>query len=165
MAPDVTALDDPSTDPAAPISAARGEVVHMGRLERLVRFVMVGGLGFVVSTAILALLVSQGLPNFLSSLLATEFVIIMNYLLHEVFTFGTRQFTVRRLLTYNLAAGLGLLITAGAFDLISRSVDWPLVVRNLAAVACGTTSNFLLSARFVWGTRAGKVTNPTPSGS
>jgi len=155
----VTSLDDATiTDPALPTGTARGEVVHMGRLERLVRFVMVGGLGFVVSTAILALLVAQGLPNFVASLTATEIVIVMNSLLHERFTFGTRVFTWRRLLTYNLAAGLGLVITAVAFDLISRGApDLALVVRNLLAVACGTASNFLLSARFVWGTRAGAV--------
>lgn len=155
----MTSLDDATvTDPAQPTGTTRGEVVQMGRFERLVRFVMVGGLGFVVSTAILALLVAQDLPNFLASLIATEIVIVMNYLLHEVFTFGTRVFTWRRLLTYNLAAALGLVITAVAFDFVSRSApDLPLVVRNLLAVACGTASNFLLSARFVWGTRAGAV--------
>ena len=136
----------------------RGEVTDMGRVQRLVRFVAVGAVGFVVSTLLVGLLVSRGLPNFLASLLATEAAIVGNYLLHEAVTFGTRRVTRRRLGTYNLAAAAGLLITATAFDLVARAVpDWPLVVRNLLAVGCGTTSNFLLSARFVWGTRAGVV--------
>lgn len=155
----MTAVEEPSHDEHATalVSEPRGQVADMGRLERLVRFVAVGGVGFVASTAVLAVLVSQGLPNFVASLIATEIAIVGNYLLHEVFTFGTRQLTLRRLGTYNLAAALGLLITAVAFDLISRSSDLPLVVRNLMAVACGTGSNFLLSARFVWGTKAGAV--------
>ena len=146
----------PPTPPPVP---AKGEVTDMHRGERLVRFVLVGGIGFVVSTAVLAVLVDRGLPNFVASLLATETAIIGNYLLHEVFTFGTRELSWRRLGTYNLAATLGLVITAVAFDAISRSVpDWPLVLRNLGAVACGTASNFLLSAKFVWGTQLGAAT-------
>lgn len=143
-----------TTDATPPPAPTKGEVSDMHRVERLVRFVMVGGIGFVISTAVLAVLVGRGLPNFVASLLATETAILGNYLLHEAFTFGTRELSWRRLGTYNLAAALGLVITAVAFDLVSRSApDWPLVLRNLAAVACGTGSNFLLSAKFVWGTR------------
>lgn len=142
------------------------EVVAMSRLQRLFRFVCVGGLGFVFSTTVLALLVGQGLPNFVASLLATEAAIILNYVGHEMVTFGTRRLTWRRLATYNASAALGLLITAVAFDAISRGTDLPLVVRNLLAVGCGTASNFLISSRFVWGTRAGAVpadaVSPTP---
>ena len=127
----------------------------MGRVHRLARFLLVGGIGFVVNTALVALLTGRGVPNLVASLLATETVILMNYTLHEVFTFGTRQLTLRRLGTYNLAAALGLVITAVAFDVVSRTTGLPLILRNLVAVACGTGSNFLLSARFVWGTRPG----------
>lgn len=134
----------------------------MGGIRRLVRFVAVGGVGFLVSTAVLALLVRRGLPNFLASLLATEVAIVGNYVGHEVFTFGTRQLTWRRLGGYNAAAVVGLVLTAAAFDAISRATDLPLVVRNLLAVGCGTTSNFLLSARLVWGTRL--AVNPTRRG-
>ena len=164
-APPTPHLDAPLDPDAGP--QAHGEVSDIGRLERLVRFLMVGGVGFVVSTTLLALLTGRGVPNFLASLLATEMVIVLNYMLHEVFTFGTRRLTWRRLGAYNLAAGLGLLITAGAFDAISRVTDLPLVVRNLLAVASGTTSNFLLSARFVWGAGPGKpgeTVSPTPPG-
>lgn len=150
-------------------AAAAGQVAEMGRVQRLARFVCVGGVGFVFSTAVLAVLVGQGLPNFLASLLATEAAIVLNYVGHEMFTFGTRQVTWRRLATYNLSAALGLVITAAAFDAISRGTDLPLVVRNLLAVGCGTASNFLISSRFVWGTKAGVVApsvetgvNPTP---
>ena len=159
-APAENAAHAASTAPAAPpldVPRAPGEVSDLRRIDRLVRFLLVGGVGFVVSTGLLALLTGRGVPNFLASLLATEAVIVLNYSLHEVFTFGTRQLRLRRLATYNLAAALGLVITAVAFDLVSRSTDLPLVVRNLLAVACGTGSNFLLSSRFVWGTRAGAV--------
>ena len=154
----MTAIDgtDAGHDSATD-AAPRGEVVDRGRLDRLIRFVLVGGVGFVVSTALLAVLVTQGVPNFLASLIATEGAIVLNYSLHEVFTFGTRQLTWRRLATYNAAAALGLVITAAAFDVLSRTTGLPLVVRNLLAVGCGTGSNFLLSSRFVWGTRAGVV--------
>ena len=150
----MTATDDGRVDAEG---HARGEVRDMGRVHRLARFVLVGGIGFVVNTILVAVLTGRGVPNLVASLLATETVIIMNYTLHEAFTFGTRQLTLRRLGAYNLAAALGLVITAVAFDLVSRGTDLPLVVRNLVAVACGTGSNFLLSARFVWGTRAGAV--------
>lgn len=158
----MTAIDRAGTGPDSDATprgggAPRGEVVDRGRLDRLARFVLVGGVGFVVSTALLAVLVGRGLPNFLASLLATEGAIVLNYSLHELFTFGTRQLTWRRLATYNAAAALGLVITAAAFDALSRTTDLPLVVRNLLAVGCGTGSNFLLSSRLVWGTRAGAV--------
>lgn len=156
-ASDEAPLDDPhvpDTGTAAGIATARGELTEMGRLQRLARFVTVGVLGFGVSTAGLWVLVGQGLPDFLASLLATEVAVIHNYLWHEAVTFGTKQVTWRRLVTYNLAAGVGLVITATAFALISRALpDVPLVVRNLLAVGCGTTSNFVLSMRFVWGER------------
>lgn len=126
-------------------------VSPMGHAHRLVRFVSVGVVGFVVSTAILAVLVGH-LPNLLASLLATEVAILGNYTLHEFFTFKTGRVAVRRAMVYNASAAVGLVITAVAFDQISRQVpEWPLVVRNLAAVASGTLSNFLLSSRFVWG--------------
>ncbi len=142
-------------------STTTGQVVEMSRVQRLVRFVCVGSVGFLFSTGVLAVLVGQGLPNFLASLLATEAAIVLNYVGHEMFTFGTRRVTWRRLATYNLSAALGLVITAVAFDAISRVTDLPLVVRNLVAVGCGTTSNFLISSRLVWGTKAGAV-SPTP---
>ena len=161
-APAAAAAEAASTSPAAPPpdlapTRERGDVTEMGRINRLVRFVLVGGIGFLVSTGLIAVMTGRGVPNFVASLLATETVIVLNYSLHEVFTFGTRQLTLRRLGTYNLAAALGLVITAVAFDAISRGTDLPLIVRNLMAVACGTASNFLLSARYVWGTRAGAV--------
>ena len=148
----------------APGSAATGQVAEMGRVQRLVRFVGVGGVGFLFSTGVLAVLVGRGLPNFVASLLATEAAIVLNYTGHEMFTFGTRQVTWRRLATYNASAALGLVITAVVFDAISRGTDLPLVVRNLLAVGCGTTSNFLISARLVWGTKAGAVA-PPPTGA
>ncbi len=92
----------------ASIGALRPDV-NKGQIERLVRFAAVGGLGFVVNSAALALVSGVlGLHYVLGAAVATAASTGSNFVLTERFVFGDRAERAGRFRRFAVFLGLSL---------------------------------------------------------
>ena len=107
---------------------------------RLARFVTVGGIGFVLQLAALALFTAAGWPYLFAAAGAVEMASLHNFCWHERWTWGDRSLShrrlFRRLVDYHLttaaiAVAGNVIVTGTIVELFSA----PPVLANIAAVA------------------------------
>jgi putative flippase GtrA len=117
----------------------------------IVKFMVVGGSGAILNTAVLYVLYRWlQLPLVSASALAVELAVVNNYLLHDRWTFAARSRSVRRFAKFNLSSLGGLAVNVLAVWLLSR-IGLHFLVANLAGIAAAFAVNFALSATWVWG--------------
>ena len=120
----------------------------------IAKFVVVGGSGTVLNTAVLYLLYRWlHVPLMAASAVAVEVAVVNNYLLHDRWTFGTRSPSLRRFAKFNAASLGGLAVNVLVLWLLTR-VGLHYLVANLAGIAAAFAVNCALSATWVWGERA-----------
>jgi dolichol-phosphate mannosyltransferase len=110
---------------------------------------VVGGSGVLVNLAVLQLLhVELGWGFTRSSAIATELAIVTNYLGNELWTFHHRRLSVRRLVQFNLAALVALVVTVVLATVVKEFVH-PLLAQ-LAGIAAGAALNFAVNFWWTW---------------
>ncbi len=135
--------------------------------RRIVRFNVVGVLGFAVQILVLWLLVRvAGVPYLVATALAVESAIVHNFLSHWRWTWrdrvdGRRGF-VSRFVCFNATNGaVSLVVNVGLMALLQGVLGVHYLVANLAGVACSATANFMLGDRVVFaGASDTSPTNP-----
>jgi putative flippase GtrA len=117
---------------------------------RAIRFGIVGCSGTVINTAALYLLSrGLGLPLLVSSALAVELAVISNYLLNDLWTFGTRRPSLRRFAKFNVASLAGLSLNVVTVWFLARH-GICLLAANLAGIAVAVAANYAFSVAWVW---------------
>lgn len=135
---------------------------------RFIRFGIVGGVGAVVNTVVLYLLVHYGGWNHLvAGSVATEVAILSNFVMNDRWTFrdtGTTCLWVSRALRYHAIALAGALISLGILAALTMTVDMHYLVANLLGIGAGTVWNYTLNSRLTWAvTHIGVSPNHAPS--
>jgi putative flippase GtrA len=120
---------------------------------RLGKFLLVGGSGVAVNTAVLFLLHQLGgLPVIVASALAVEVAIVNNYLINDRWTFGHKRPALRRFVQFNVVSLGGLLLTTTAVWVLTASFGVYYLAANLAGIALATAWNFAANVYWTWGT-------------
>jgi putative flippase GtrA len=123
------------------------------RLDRPLRFGVVGASGIVVNSAILWVFVRElHLAVTLGSLIATEAAILSNFLLNDRWTFrdANERSLGGRLLRFNGVALGGVAITAGVLTALTSYTHLHLLIANLLAVGAATFWNYAVNSRWTW---------------
>ncbi|NYH84492.1 putative flippase GtrA [Actinopolymorpha cephalotaxi] len=118
---------------------------------RVWRFSVVGLVGAGVNT--LALQLIHGvlrLPLVLASVMATELAIANNYVLNEVWTFGSRQASLLRFTKFNATALVALSVNVTVVWALDRLGIFYLV-GNAFGIAAAMGINLAVSATWIWG--------------
>lgn len=123
--------------------------------RRALTFLGVGAIGFVVQTGLLALLIEWHWSLALSTMVAVESAIIVNYLGHERWTWRDRQAAgsdrPRRFVRFHLGNGLtsivGNVVLTAAF---AKGLGVHPVIANVLAVATLAVFNFMTADRWVF---------------
>lgn len=134
---------------------------------RFVRFAIVGATGVVVNLgAMTCLVLLMDIKDWRASALATFLAMVSNYLLNNLWTFRDRAHQGPRLVTgclrYVSFSLVGMGLTTGTFTVLcgglSRNLHQSvtalpyqlLLLAQLAGVAVGTVSNYILNKTFTW---------------
>ncbi len=129
-------------------------------LRRWLKFNLVGAIGVMVQLGALHFFTSGlGANYLLATALAVEAAVLHNFAWHERFTWAdcagsTGRGAPARLLRFNLATGA--VSVAGNLALMSLLVErahLPFLAANLAAIVICSLLNFVVSDRFVFGSR------------
>jgi putative flippase GtrA len=146
-------------------------------LSRLLKFMMVGGLGTFVNEGVFVL-AAHDMPVFFSLGLAIELSIIFNFMLNDVWTFKDRRVGsfIKRLLKFHVSSVSGgivqyitVILLLVAFlhfsnaseillflffsDIKAQSLF--LVLINFIGIVSGFAVRFVTSLKYVWGMRNG----------
>jgi putative flippase GtrA len=118
------------------------------------KFVVVGGSGTVLNTAVLYVLYRWlHMPLAAASALAVEVAVVNNYLLNDRWTFAARSPSLRRFAKFNASSLGGLAVNVLAVWLLTRT-GLHFLVANLVGIAVAFSINCTLSATWVWRERA-----------
>jgi putative flippase GtrA len=124
---------------------------------RLVRFSIVGVIGAGINTVLLWLMTDlAGIYYLLSSALAIEIAILIQFLLNDRWTFrekktnGVKQFFVR-ILKSNLWRSGGLLVNIGVLYLLTEYVGIYYLISNIFGILCAFLWNYFFESRLTWG--------------
>jgi len=122
--------------------------------SRFVRFGLVGGVGAVLNTALLFLLVHFSHWAYLpAAAVATEAAILGNFVLNDRWTFQDargRASWMRRVARYNIVALGGLVVSLVALAALTATLHLHYLVANLIAIGVATLWNYTVNARFTW---------------
>lgn len=124
--------------------------------HQLPRFLLVGGLAFVIDVAVMALLVyGLGFAGDQQELIVCRMIawsaaVLVAFVGNARITFGT-SIRQSRFVSYLLIQAIGGLINLGAYSVLILTTlrDWP-IVALVAGSAVATLSNFLLVRKFVY---------------
>lgn len=123
------------------------------RKSWIVRFMIVGGAGAFLNTAVLYVLYRWlHLPLVAASALSVELAVMNNFLLHDRWTFAAQSRSMLRFARFNASSLGGLAVNVGAVWLLTR-LEVHFLAANLAGIAAAFGVNFALSATWVWGGR------------
>jgi putative flippase GtrA len=123
----------------------------LGRGNWIVKFVVVGGSGAVLNTAVLYMLYRWlQIPLVAASAVAVELAVVNNYLLNDRWTFAARSPRLRRFAKFNATSLGGLAVNVLSVWFLAR-IGVHFIVANLAGIAAGFAVNLALSGTWVWG--------------
>lgn len=128
-----------------------------GLLYQLVRFLLVGGVSFVVDAGVLGLLVYQAEVGYIAARLVSVLLAIsVAFVLNARFTFLVRVADAR-FMRYVLIQGISAALNFGVYSTLV--LHGPLAGRPLLSLICGaalsTVNNFFLSRRYVYVPKGG----------
>jgi putative flippase GtrA len=123
---------------------------------RLIRFSIVGVIGALINTGLLWLFTYlAGIYYLLSSAIAIEIAILIQFLLNDRWTFkekktkGVKQFIVR-ILKSNLWRSGGLVVNIGILYLLTEYADIYYLISNIFGILCAFLWNYLFESRLTW---------------
>jgi putative flippase GtrA len=125
-----------------------------GRKNWIAKFMVVGGSGAVLNTAVLYVLYRWlQMPLVAASAVAVELAVVNNYLLNDRWTFAAGSPRLRRFAKFNASSLGGLAVNVLSVWFLAR-IGVHVLVANLAGIAAGFAVNLALSGTWVWGQRA-----------
>lgn len=134
--------------------------VARSRWSRLVhgtfgKFLVVGGMGFVINSLILELFVWSGFHPVSGSMVGAELAIVSNFFINNAWTFRHRKITglrkIRKFLQFNVTSFGALLIQAGivAFGTNISGVD-SYRIYYIMGVGLGLLWNYFMYKKVIW---------------
>ena len=124
---------------------------------RLIKFSIVGVIGAGINTGFLWFLTDfVGLFYLVSSAVAIEIAIIIQFLMNDRWTFKERKTTlarqfIKRILKSNLWRSGGLVVNIGILYLFTEYMGVYYLLSNIFGIICAFLLNYILESRLTWG--------------
>lgn len=135
--------------------------IRLEKSRRLIRFAVVGVVGFLVQTAVFEILLHANLPfwslPFNATATAAECAVVSNFCWSNFWTFSDRQLKISQVPAKFLQFNLGSLGSIGAQWLTVRLGTfffgqgfWPVHISYIIGIGIGMVSNYLVYSRIIW---------------
>jgi dolichol-phosphate mannosyltransferase len=126
-----------------------------GEVNRILKFVVVGGTGTLVNLGLLAILKEwAGIYYLLAGAIAFEVSVVWNFLLNDRFTFGDRirpEGTLfGRLLRFNVTSLGGFIIYLGILALLTQVFGLFYIISAAIGIVVGFGWNFMVNSAWTW---------------
>ena len=121
-------------------------------MTHLVRFNVVGAVGFVVQLVVLTAMMREGWAALPATLVAVEAAVLHNFVWHERWTWaGRRPGTLAgRLFRFHGTNGAISLLGNGGITAVLQFAGIPVVAANAVAVLACAGANFVLADVLIW---------------
>jgi len=135
--------------------------IRLSKSKRLLKFGLVGVVGFLVQTLIFELLLRSKLAlvnlPFNATAAAAEVAVVSNFILSNFWTFSDQKLKLRQVPVKFLQFNLGSLGSIGAQWVTLRlstylfgSSFWPVRVSYIIGIGLGMISNYTIYSRIIW---------------
>lgn len=117
----------------------------------LTRFLLVGGSGVLVNSAMLFVLYQiVGLPLIFASALSIELAIANNFIWNDRWTFRRAGRSLSRFAKFNLVSLGGLVVTTGTAWLLVQTAEMNYLLANLAGISLAALCNYAANIAWTW---------------
>lgn len=119
----------------------------------VVRFVVVGGFGFIVNYVVLTILISGlGLPTLAAQIISTEIALLATFIGNNYWAFkGHEHIPVfHKLVKFHMSAGIGLVINVSAQALLVSYGHIHYGIALVGGTLAGLVWNYTLNKKFVF---------------
>ena len=121
---------------------------------KLMKFLVVGGLGTLVNTGVLIVLYHHlHVALITASALATELAICHNFVVNDFWTFGQRGLSIGRFARFNVVSLGGQGVTVATLWTLVRYTNLHYVVANLIGIGLAVIWNFTLNVHWTWASK------------
>jgi putative flippase GtrA len=121
---------------------------------KLVKFLVVGGLGTLVNTGVLIILYHHlHVALITASALATELAICHNFVVNDFWTFGQRGLSVARFARFNVVSLGGQGVTVATLWMLVRYTNLHYIVANLVGIGLAVIWNFTVNVHWTWASK------------
>jgi len=135
--------------------------IRLQKSQRLLKFAVVGVVGFLVQTLVFEILLRSRLPllslPFNATAAAAEGAVVSNFIFSNLWTFRDRQLTAAQVPAKFLQFNLGSLGSIGAQWLAVRvgtaifgAGFWPVHISYIMGIGLGMVSNYLVYSKIIW---------------
>ena len=135
--------------------------IRWSKSQRILKFAVVGVIGFLFQTLIFELLLRSNQPflrlPFNATALAAECAVVSNFILSNLWTFGDRKLKIAQVPSKLVQFNLGSLGSIGAQWATLRistylfgSGFWPVHFSYIIGIGLGMISNYLVYSRIIW---------------
>ena len=122
----------------------------MGRFRELARFGLVGGFNAATYFGLYTAGVLVGVPYLLSAIVAFALSATLGYWLHEHWTFGGAQPTVRGWTTWLAAQGTATLLNLGLLALAVDVLDANKIIAQAVLLPVSPAATYVVGRRWVF---------------
>ncbi len=119
-------------------------------VSQFMRFGLVGALGTIVNLALFETIRRMGLHYMPAASISFLVAATSNYLLNRRWTFADSNDSFRGWFLYLLVNLLGLGANLIVLLIFRESLNWPVILAQLAGIGAGTVLNFVLSKTLVF---------------
>lgn len=123
--------------------------------RRVIQYMFVGGLGFLVDNTVIYFLVDIASINVtFSKIVSAEAAIISNFLINDLWTFSEHKpdSRITRFLKSNGIRVLGVIIALVVLKILYEGFNVNLLVANSIGIFLGFASNYILESLYTWKT-------------
>jgi putative flippase GtrA len=125
------------------------------RLMQVSKFLIVGGLGTLVNTAVLVILYRLlHLALVVASALATELAIGHNFLWNDRWTFGRHGLSLNRFVRFNVVSLGGQCVTVVTLWVLVQHTALHYLVANLIGIGLALVWNLAINMHWTWGAKS-----------
>lgn len=123
--------------------------------RRVIKYLFVGGLGFLVDNTVIYFLVDiASIKVTFSKIVSAEAAIISNFLINDLWTFSEHKpdSRITRFLKSNSIRVLGVIIALLVLKILYEGFGINLLIANSIGIFVGFTSNYILESIYTWKT-------------
>ncbi len=135
--------------------------IRLSKSKRLIKFAVVGVIGFIVQTLVFEILLHSNLPffnlPFNATATAAEVAVVSNFIWSNLWTFADRKLKISQVPAKFIQFNLGSLGSIGAQWVTVRigtgifGADfWPVHISYIIGIGLGMISNYLVYSRLIW---------------
>lgn len=130
--------------------------LRKGELKRFIKYCIIGAIGILINTSVLFILTTFGIFYIISSVIAHEISIIINFIMNDRWTFKDLTISNRshsffiRAIHYNWTRVSGVLLSISLLYILTEFTSINYIISNMISIMIGVGWGYFTAITIIW---------------